>query len=121
MLIGQQQSLKHEKVATKAEKTTTTNKKATTPDHLSSSVFNLKNYLELKKMEREAKLVGSLPNSINPINVIVQMRPSPDDSREDESLRQLGELKRFKPAAEQKYSKKREENETEDMIGPLTR
>ena len=49
------------------------------PDHQFSEVFDLKQYLELKKMEKEEKL-GSLPPEIQPIAVLKNSCVKPIDS-----------------------------------------
>ena len=52
---------------------------------------------------------------------MVEMFPSPDDKREDESLRQSSYVKRYSKAAEQESSILGDKNKRKDLIGPSGR
>lgn len=114
-----------------ADKTRPIMKKAPPDSQNSSENYNLREYLELKKKERDAK-IGPLPPNKLPITVnsyvdtntsttIVEMLPSPDSKREDENLRRPSYAKRYREAAEQDSSKLGEENKRKDLIGPFSR
>ena len=101
---------------------------------LKSEPFNLKRFLELKKMEREKK-IGTLPPTLPPekpisvastdnssnSGVAIQTLPSPIKQMEDYGMRQFDTEERLHTAAEQKFSKLGVETVREDVIGPQLR
>ena len=86
--------------------------------------FNLKNFLELKKRERDSKIGQNLGTTVKPIaNRIVEMCPSPNSNysmgTKDEVLRQVTTVTRSIAAEQQLEIMGSNKYEPEDAIGPI--
>ena len=91
---------------------------------INNDSFNLKNFLALKKMERDRKLGQNQESIVIPIaNRIDKMRPSPNTNismgTKDEVLRQVTTVLRSNAAEQQPEIKGNNKYEPEDAIGPL--
>ena len=91
---------------------------------INNDSFNLKNFLALKKMERDRKIGQNQESIVIPIaNRIDKMRPSPNTNismgTKDEVLRQVTTVLRSNAAEQQSEIKGNNKYEPEDAIGPL--